>query len=387
MIKICFLTGTRAEYGLLSSLMRAIKEDDNFELQLLVTGMHLSPEFGLTYHEINNDGFDINEKVEILLSSDTDIGIIKSTGLGMIGFADALFRLKPDMLVLLGDRFETFAAATAAYLSKIPIVHLHGGELTEGATDDALRHAISKMAFWHFTSTEKYRQRVIQLGESPDRVFNVGALGVENIKTLKLLSKEQLEENLKLDLSKDFSLVTFHPTTLEHNSAENQFKELLLALGKTKNMFFIITKANADSNGRIINSLIDEFVAEMPNKSVCFTSLGQLRYLSLMKYASIVIGNSSSGIIETPTFQIPTINIGDRQKGREKVKTVIDTEPNNESILLAFKKATSPSFISFCKTVSNVYGEGNTVSKIIPHLKKSKQITNLKKEFYDIQQG
>lgn len=247
--KICIITGSRAEYGLLYPLMKAIRGDGSFTLQVLVTGMHLSPEFGLTYKEIEKDGFQIQEKVEMLLSSDTDVGITKSTGLGMIGFADTFNRLKPDLVIILGDRFETFAAATAAYFAKIPIAHLHGGEVTEGATDEGLRHAITKMSTWHFTSTEAYRRRVIQLGENPEMVFNVGAIGIDNIKQIEPLNKKYLTEDLKFDLELPFLLITYHPVTLENNSAEEQFKELLAALEQFPDLRLIFTKPNADANG------------------------------------------------------------------------------------------------------------------------------------------
>lgn len=383
MKKICVITGTRAEYGLLSSLMSAIQDDSTFELQLVVTGMHLSPEFGLTYREIEKDGFVINEKVEMLLSSDSDAGITKSTGLGMIGFADVFVRLKPDLVILLGDRFETFAAATAAYLAKIPIAHLHGGEVTEGATDEALRHAITKMSYLHFTSTESYSKRVIQLGESPERVFNVGAIGIDNIKKLQLLDKKQLEDSIDFELDKPFLLVTYHPVTLENNSAEAQFNELLKALSTIKNLKVIFTKPNSDANGRVIISLIDKFVAQNPETAIAFTSLGQLKYLSLMQFTTAVVGNSSSGIIEAPSFGIPTVNIGDRQKGRERADTVIDCGYTETEISEAINKVISDDFQQFCNTIENVYGDGNTTQRIVEILKSTDNIS-LKKPFYDL---
>lgn len=383
MKKICFITGTRAEYGLLSPLIRAIEADSDFEIQIIATGTHLSPEFGLTYKEIEKDGFEISEKVEMLLSSDSDTGIIKSTGLGMIGFADAFNRLKPYLVVLLGDRFETFAAATAAYLTKIPIAHLHGGETTEGATDEALRHSITKMAYLHFTSTESYRNRVIQLGESPERVFNVGAIGLDNIKKSDLVDKSWLENDLKFDLNLPFLLITYHPVTLENNSAERQLSVLLRVLDEFSNLRLIFTKPNADANGRIIIKLIDEYVLKNSHKAIAFTSLGQRRYLSLMQFTKAVVGNSSSGIIEAPSFGIPTVNIGDRQKGRISAESVIYSSDEGHSIRSTIKEAISNEFQSFCKTVNNIYGDGNTTEKIIEILKNSKLI-NLKKSFYDI---
>lgn len=381
--RICIITGTRAEYGLLSPLMKAVQDDAAFELQIIATGMHLSPEFGLTYKEIEKDGFVINEMVEMLLSSDSDAGITKSTGLGMIGFADAFVRLRPDLVILLGDRFETFAAATAAYLAKIPIAHLHGGEVTEGATDEGLRHAITKMSYFHFTSTEAYRKRVIQLGESPERVFNVGAIGIDNIKQLDLLSKQQLEDNLGFALDKPFVLVTYHPVTLENNSAESQFNELLKALSGFEDLKIIFTKPNADANGRVIISLIDKFVAENVGRAIAFTSLGQLRYLSLMQFIAAVVGNSSSGIIEAPSFGIPTVNIGDRQKGRERAESVVDCGYTEDEIRNALNQAISTDWQKKSKGIENVYGDGKTTQRIVEILKNNDKIS-LKKPFYDL---
>ncbi|MFN3848513.1 MAG: UDP-N-acetylglucosamine 2-epimerase [Spirosomataceae bacterium] len=383
MKKICIITGTRAEYGLLSPLMKAVQDDAAFELQIIATGMHLSPEFGLTYKEIEKDGFVISEKVEMLLSSDSDAGITKSTGLGMIGFADAFIRLRPDLVILLGDRFETFAAATAAYLAKIPIAHLHGGEVTEGATDEGLRHAITKMSYFHFTSTEAYRKRVIQLGESPERVFNVGAIGIDNIKQLDLLSQQQLEDNLGFALDKPFVLVTYHPVTLENNSAESQFNELLKALSDFEDLKIIFTKPNADANGRVIISLIDKFVAENIGRAIAFTSLGQLRYLSLMQFTTAVVGNSSSGIIEAPSFGIPTVNIGDRQKGRERAESVVDCGYTEDEINNALNQVISTDWQKKSKGVENVYGDGKTTQRILEILKNNDKIS-LKKPFYDL---
>jgi GDP/UDP-N,N'-diacetylbacillosamine 2-epimerase (hydrolysing) len=382
--KICIITGSRAEYGLLYPLMKSIQEDEAFILQILVTGMHLSPEFGLTYKEIENDGFQIHEKVEMLLSSDTDAGITKSTGLGMIGFADTFNRLKPDLVILLGDRFETFAATTAAYFAKIPIAHLHGGEVTEGATDEGLRHAITKMAYWHFTSTEEYRKRVIQLGENPERVFNVGAIGIDNIRQIKPIDKKLLSEDLKFDLDSPFLLITYHPVTLENNSAEHQFSELLKALSFFPSLRFIFTKPNADANGRIIIKLIDDFVKNNANNSAGFVSLGQKRYLSLMQYTQAVVGNSSSGLIEAPSFYVPTVNIGDRQKGRIRAESVIDARPDSDSLVEALNIVLSDPFVTSCKKIDNPYGNGHTTQQIMRVLKEKQIPENLKKPFYDL---
>ncbi len=384
---ICIITGTRAEYGLLCPLIKKISEDDKLNLQLVVTGMHLSPEFGLTYKQIEEDGYKIDEKVEILLSSDTSIGISKSMGLAMISFSEVFDRLKPDMVVVLGDRYEIFSAVSVASISRIPVCHLHGGETTEGAFDENLRHSITKMSYLHFTSTEEYRKRVIQLGESPDRVFNVGAIGIENIKKMNLLSKEKLERSINFKLDKKYAVVTFHPVTLENNTAKSQFKELLLALDKIKDLKVIFTKANSDTDGRIINNMIDEFVLTDKERFISFTSMGSLRYLSAIKYSDVVIGNSSSGIVEVPSFNKPTINIGDRQKGRIQAKSIINCEPVKNDIENAIEKALSKEFLENIKDVKNPYGEGNVSDKIIEKIKYflENDKINLKKKFYDLE--
>lgn len=383
--KICVITGTRAEYGLLRPLIEKINKDVELQLQLIVTGMHLSPEFGMTYTNIIDDGFKIDEKIEILLSSDSSVGISKSMGLATISFAEAFERLKPDMVIVLGDRYEIFAACSAAVVAKIPIAHLHGGETTEGAFDEAFRHSITKMSYLHFTSTEEYRKRVIQLGENPERVFNFGAIGVENILSLQLLSKEDLEEAINFKLDKQYGLVTFHPVTLEKSTSESQFKELLEALDTMDDMKFIITKANSDSDGRIINSLIDEYESNNKDRIKAFTSMGLLRYLSAMKYCAGVIGNSSSGIIEAPTFKVPTINIGDRQKGRIQADTVINCKPCKNEIIKALELSRSEKFIKDISKSVNPYGNGETSSKILEVIKNTlKGKVDIKKSFYNI---
>lgn len=386
MKKICVVTGTRAEYGLLMPLLEQIKNAEDLELQLLVTGMHLSPEFGLTYKLIEADGYKINEKVDILLSSDSPVGISKSMGLGMIGFSESFERLQPDMVVLLGDRYETFSAAATASAARIPISHLHGGETTEGAFDEAFRHAITKMSWLHFTSTELYRKRVIQLGEEPNRVFNIGAIGIENIIKMDLMSKEELEKNLGIKFKKQLLLVTFHPVTLEKNTSATQFKELLESLDKVNDATIIFTKANSDTDGRIINRLIDEYTIKHSDNTLSFTSMGQLRYLSTMKIATAVIGNSSSGIIEAPTFKVPTVNIGDRQKGRIQAESVINCEPTKDTIVDSLKIALSEDFNLKIKNIKNPYGDGVVSEKILNILENflNKPII-LKKVFYDLE--
>ena len=383
-MKVCVVTGTRAEYGLLYWLMKEIQNDKDLQLQIIATGMHLSPEFGLTYKEIEKE-FKIDKKIEILLSSDTPIGISKSMGLAQISFAEAFDELKPDIVVVLGDRFEILAAASSALISRIPIAHIHGGEVTEGAVDEAFRHSITKMSHLHFISTEEYKKRVIQLGEEPNRVFNVGAMGIENIKRLKLLSKEEFEKSIDFKLNKKNILVTFHPVTLENATAKEQFEELLSVIDELKDTNIIFTKANADTDGRIINKMIDEYVNKNKDKSVAFTSLGQLRYLSALQFMDAVVGNSSSGILEAPSFKIGTINIGDRQKGRIKAKSIIDCEPKKEGIKKAFEKLYSKEFQEMLKDVKNPYeGSGYPSKKIVEVLKKSDLKNILKKRFYDI---
>ncbi len=381
--KICVVTGTRAEYGLLYWLMKEIEDDKELELQLIVTGMHLSPEFGLTYKEIEKN-FKIDKKIEMLLSSDTSVGISKSMGLAQISFAEAYDELQPDVLVVLGDRYEIFSAVSAAMIARIPISHLHGGETTEGAFDESIRHSITKMSHLHFTATDEYKNRVIQLGEHPEKVFNVGGLGIDNIKKLELLSKGEFENSIDFKLNKKNIIVTFHPVTLEESTASEQFQTLLNVINELKETNIIFTKANSDTDGRVINSMIDEYVKNNPMKSIAFTSLGQLRYLSALQYVDAMIGNSSSGLIEAPSFKIGTINIGDRQKGRIMADSVIDCDSDMKSIKNAFKKLYSNEFKTVLSDVSNPYGDGGASKKIKDVIKKVSLDDILKKSFYDI---
>ncbi len=382
--KICVVTGTRAEYGLLFWLLKKLKNDEELELQLCVTGMHLSPEFGLTYEVIEKDGFQIDKKVEILLSSDSPAGINKSIGLGIIGFADCFVDLDPDLLVVLGDRFEIFAAVTAAMIARIPVAHCHGGESTEGLIDEPIRHAITKMSHLHFTSTDIYKNRVIQLGESPEYVHNVGALGIENLNKLDLLSKKELELALDFVLGEKNLLVTFHPVTLEHATSETQFLEVLDTLDQFDEIKIIFTKPNADTDGRKIIKLIDDYVNKNRNRCISFISLGQLRYLSLLKFVDGVVGNSSSGLIEAPWFKIGTINIGDRQRGRIKADSVIDCEPKSGSISKAISLLYSIEFQQSLKNTINPYGTKNASELILPIIKNVDLSGILKKKFFDI---
>jgi len=383
--KICVVTGSRAEYGLLYWLMKGIADDADLQLQLVVTGMHLSPEFGSTYRTIEEDGFTIDRKVEMLLSSDSAVGVSKSMGLGVAGFADALSDLMPDLLVVLVDRFEVFSAVSAAMVAGIPVAHLHGGERTEGAMDEAIRHAITKMSHLHFTSTDEYRNRVVQLGEVPDRVFNVGATGIDNIRRLPLLSRDAFESSINFRLAAKNLLITFHPVTLEDATAREQFTIVLQALNELEDTHLIFTKANADTDGRIINQMIDDFVAQHSDKSVAYTSLGQLRYLSAMQFVDGVVGNSSSGLIEAPSFGIGTINIGDRQRGRVKAASVIDCPPDFAELQSALETLFSSCFKERLKQVSNPYGGGDTAEKILQVLRSYPLAGILKKRFYDLE--
>jgi len=381
--KVCVVTGTRAEYGLLYWLMKEIEADKDLELQVLATGMHLSPEFGLTYKEIEKE-FVINKKIEMLLSSDTAIGISKSMGLAQISFAEAYEELKPDIIVVLGDRYEIFSTVSAAMIAKIPVAHLHGGEATEGLIDESIRHSITKMSHLHFTATSEYKNRVIQLGEQPERVFNVGGLGIDNIKKLKLLGKDDFEKSIDFKLNKKNILVTFHPVTLEKSTAKEQFQELLDAVDALNDTNIIFTKANSDTDGRIINNMIDSYVINNANKSAVFTSLGQLRYLSALLYIDAMVGNSSSGLAEAPSFKIGTINIGDRQQGRIKSGSVIDCLPEKESINKAFEKLYSKDFMDILRNIENPYGNGGASKKIKDLIKTFNLKGILKKSFFDL---
>jgi len=382
--RICVVTGSRAEYGLLRPLLEEIRKDSALELQLIATCMHLSAEFGFTYREIEKDGFAISEKVDMRLGRDDSIGVSRSMGVAMAGFGETYRRLSPDIAVVLGDRFELLSAAACALVSRIPLAHIGGGEITEGAFDDSIRHAITKMSHYHFTALEAYRNRVIQLGEPPERVFNVGALGVDNIMKMELLSRNAVEKELGIEFDRRNILVTFHPVTLENDTAGSQFRALLNSLSRLKNTRVIFTKTNADPNGKIINNMIDKYSKANHGSCAAFASLGQLRYLSAMKHMDAVVGNSSSGIIEASSFKIGTINIGDRQKGRVRPESVIDCEPTERGIEKAFKRLYSRTFQETLKTVRNPYGEGNAAGRIKDILKKCALKDILKKRFYAV---
>lgn len=383
MKKICVITGTRAEYGLLSKLMKRIDDCPDMQLQIIATNMHLSPEFGLTYREIEADGFNIDKKVEMLLSSDTRNATTKSLGLGIIGFADAFEDLAPDMVVILGDRYEMLGAASAALLYGIPIAHISGGDVTEGAYDDAIRHSISKMSHLHFTSAEEYRQRVIQLGEQPDRVFNFGAIGLDNMRQIQFLDRQSLEQSIGFEIGEDCILVTYHPVTMERNSAETQFGALLEAIDRV-GCRVIFTKPNSDSDGRIIIKMIDEYVAANSDKAACYTSLGYVRYLSALQFVKAAVGNSSSGILEVPSFGIPTVNIGDRQKGRLRAESVIDCNTDVDCIEKSIRGALSQEWQTIARNATNPYEQPDTVARIFEVLQQCDLSQMKQKRFYDI---
>ena len=381
--KICIITGTRAEYGLLYWLMKEVSADPDLQLQIIATGMHLSPEFGLTYQQIEADGFSIDAKVEMLLSSDSPVGIAKSMGLGVIGFADALDRLKPHILVVLGDRFEILAAAQAAMVARIPIAHIHGGEITEGAFDEAIRHTITKMAQWHFVAAEPYRKRVIQLGETSDRVFNFGAPGLDHLQRLEWMDRPSLEKSLAIKLDPPVILATYHPATLSQLKPIATINELLTALDEFPEATIIFTYPNADTGSRALIERLDQWVAANKCRARVFVSLGQQRYLSLMREADVIIGNSSSGLTEAPALKKATVNIGDRQKGRLKALSIIDTSEEKASIIAAINKALSEGFRAGLPVTKPLYGSGNVSHQIKDTLKAS--VLQTQKSFFDIE--
>ena len=381
--KICIVTGSRADYGLLYWLIKEVEKDKNLKLQLIATGMHLSSKYGSTYKEIEKD-FKIDKKINISLSSDTSEGISRSMGIAQTAFSKAYNKLKPDIVVVLGDRFEIFSAVSSAMISRIPIAHIHGGEVTEGLIDEAIRHCISKMSHIHFTATEEYSKRVIQLGEVPNKVFNVGGAGIENIKRLKFLTKEEFEKSINFKLNIKNILVTFHPVTLESKTSKKHFQEILNSLDELKNTNIIFTKANSDVDGKIINQMIDQYTKKNSNKSIGVASLGQLNYLSALQHIDVIVGNSSSGISEAPSFKIGTVNIGDRQNGRIKAESVIDCLSNKKDIKRAIKRVYSAEFKNLLKNVKNPYGDGRSSKKIIKVLKNVKLDNILKKIFFNI---
>ena len=383
MRKVAVFTGTRAEYGLLSLILKGLKESDKVELQLLVGGTHLVEDFGFTIKHIIEDGFAITERLDFLLASDEPVSVSKSMALAQITAAESLERHHPDLLVLLGDRFEALAVAQAAVVAGVPIAHIHGGELTEAAMDDAFRHAITKLSHWHFTASEVYRQRVIQLGEQPERVFNFGAPGIDNIKKLALLPIKELASTLDIQLKQPYFLVTYHPETLSDISVLDGMKALLDALDEFADFQVIITYPNADAQGRLIMTELEKYAKRNVGRVFLFRSIGQLNYLSAMQSASAVIGNSSSGIIEAPSFHIPTVNIGERQKGRISSSSVIDVARDTKAIVGGIKKALSQKFIETIAELPNPYGDGNACEKILTQLIE-KPLPSKMKRFYDL---
>jgi UDP-hydrolysing UDP-N-acetyl-D-glucosamine 2-epimerase len=379
--KICVVTGSRAEYDLLYQLMNKLKQDSDFSLQVVVTGTHLSSEFGSTVDKIEEDGFIVDEKVHMLLSNDSPIAISKSIGLAVIAFADVFARLKPDLILILGDRFEILAVAQVAVIHQIPIAHIHGGEVTEGAYDDAIRHSLTKMSHYHFVAAEEYRKRVIQMGEDPKFVYNVGAPGIENLRKMDKLSKLELEQSLNFKLERPFFLVTFHPETVI-NLEGGSIDDLLLALAHFSEYSIIFTSPNADNGNKHISDAIRGFVDLYPNRSQFFVSLGRQRYLSLMHLAEMVIGNSSSGIIEAPALGVPTVNIGHRQAGRLMAESIVNTHLDRESIISAIEKVLLPDFKQKIGFAKSLYGKDETSQKILSILKQQKYFT--KKQFFNI---
>ncbi|MBE6094920.1 MAG: UDP-N-acetylglucosamine 2-epimerase (hydrolyzing) [Schwartzia succinivorans] len=362
--KICVVTGTRAEYGLLYWLMKEIQADDALDLQIIATGAHLSPEFGLTYKTIENDGFGIDEKVEMLLCSDTPVGVTKSMGVALIGFADAFARLSPDIVVVLGDRYEILAAVEAALVANIPIAHIHGGEITEGAIDDSIRHAITKMAHLHFVAAPEYRKRVIQMGENPEHVYEVGAVGIDNIVKTPLMSLDELEQSLQFSLGEKFFLVTYHPVTVESARRSDALQNLFDALDTFREYRVLITKSNGDVGGREINRQIEKYVERNKKRAYCCASLGQLHYLSAMQHCMAVVGNSSSGILEAPVLKTPTVNIGARQKGRIRCPSVIDCAEEQSAIVKAIQTAISEDFRREIADMEILYADGEIAARI-----------------------
>lgn len=385
MRKICFFTSTRADYGIMSRLMRKVADSSDCELQIIATNMHLSPEYGLTYKEIEADGFHINKKVEMMLSSDTRNGIVKSMGVALLGFADAIDDLKPNIAVILGDRYEMLAAAEACLIYRLPIAHIGGGDVTEGAFDDGIRHSISKLSHLHFASTDAARQRIIQMGEHPDRVFNFGGLANDNILNEPIMDREKLEQSLDFKLNKDFLLVTFHPVTLEENTAAQQSAYLLEALESYLKCFKIIfTMPNSDSDSRVIADQINAFVQKHPEDSMAVVSLGKKRYYSALKYCAAVIGNSSSGIYEAPSFHVPTLNIGDRQKGRLRGESVVDVEATLDGIMKGLERVLSDEFRTYVKTTQSPFEKPGTLDNMYDVIVHYPLDNIIEKKFYSL---
>ena len=384
MRKICFVTGTRAEYGLLSRLMRMVKESADCELQIIATNMHLMPEYGNTYQEILKDGFTIDEMVPMPKPSDDDYGVVASMATEMQGMNEAFKKLSSDMVVILGDRYEMLVASTVAMLNHIPIVHLYGGEITEGAVDDSIRHAITKLAHLHFTSTEEYRNRVIQMGEQPERVFNVGSIGVENVNIIPVISKIELEHDLDFVLDESTILVTYHPVTLGNRTPEDEIVDFLKAMDQFPHLRILFTMPNSDQGSDVIRKHIQNYCDANPTRCKAFASLGMKRYISVIKYVSAVVGNSSSGLVEVPSVHVPTLNIGDRQKGRTRGESVLDCASDTASIIEGMNVILSADFKQKAKQAVNPYEKEGTVEKIFEVISSVELDKLILKSFYDL---
>ena len=383
-MKLCVITGTRAEYGLLRPLMKLVEADSELELQLLVTGMHLAPEFGETWKIIEQDGFKIDAKVEMLLAADTATGVGKSTAMALMGSVTELERLSPDWVVVLGDRYEIFAAVSACVFLKIPVAHFHGGETTEGAFDEYFRHSITKMSHLHFTATEEYRRRVIQLGEQPDRVFALGAPGLDSIADVELLDLKSFEKAVHFKLAQKNALVTYHPETPDDGDPVELFEEILWALNEFPDLGIIFTYPNSDTGGRALIKRLEEYVDENSNRACGHVSLGQSRYYSALQHVDVVIGNSSSGLIEVPAFGTPTVNIGGRQRGRSRGASVIDSAPDRDSVIAAIRTALSEEFNEQIDCPENPYGEKGASAKALAIMKRTDRTGIVNKKFHDI---
>lgn len=382
--KICIVTGSRAEYGILYWLIRELSEDASVHLQLIATGMHLMPEFGSTYRVIEADGFAIDRKIEMMVSSDTPTGMAKSVGLGVLGFADAFESLAPDAVVVLGDRFEMLAVAQAAFIAGYPVAHISGGEVTEGAIDDSIRHAITKLSRYHFVAAERYRERVVQLGEQPERVFNVGDPGLDNIVRLNLLDRTSLCGQVGLDAARRFFLATYHPVTLGSEPAESSMQALFDALEGRSDHQVLITKPNADAGGRMLSQMVDNYAHDNPGRVIATTSLGQLRYLSAMKHCTAVVGNSSSGIVEAPAMLRPTVNIGPRQDGRLRAASIVDCPADSVLIRAALDRVSSDDFQRAVLSTVSLYGQCDASTRIREILKRVDLGRHLPKPFHDL---
>ncbi|MFM2225334.1 MAG: hypothetical protein RJA07_1536 [Bacteroidota bacterium] len=382
-IKICIVTGSRAEYGLLKPLIKLMIKDNDFDVKVVATASHLEKRFGYTYKEIEKDNISIHQKINISIGETSADNINQSFSKCVSKFSTYFVENKPNYLLILGDRYEMLAIAIAAYIHQIPIAHINGGEATSGTMDEGFRHSISKLSSLHFPSTENYRQRLIQLGENPTTVFNVGVLSVDNIKNFKLLLKNELESSINFKFTYPTAIITFHPVPLDKKSSINQLKDILNALNSFPNLSLLFTKSNADIDGNKLNELIKEFVSKRKN-AILIDSLGMQRFLSSLKYVDIMIGNSSAGIVEMPYFKKPTINIGERQSGRLKAQSIIDCSADKKEIVKAIEKSLMPKFLKSCENVESIFGDGKASEKIIKQLKLNFGKINLKKEFYDL---